>query len=65
MFSSDGARIATASIDHKLRVFPASVETWLRHACTLAKRNLTHDEWDEFMGPDRPYHRTCPDLPAG
>ena len=31
----------------------------------LAKRNLRHEEWNEFVGPNVPYVRTCPDLPSG
>jgi hypothetical protein len=29
-------------------------------ACSLAGRNLTREEWREFVG-DRPFRRTCPD----
>lgn len=28
-------------------------------ACSLAGRNLTREEWEEFIG-GRPYRRTCP-----
>ncbi|MGH8903134.1 MAG: hypothetical protein ACRDYA_16055 [Egibacteraceae bacterium] len=31
----------------------------------LAKRNLTKDEWNEFVRADRPYVRTCPNFPSG
>ncbi|MGH8884981.1 MAG: hypothetical protein ACRDYX_07390 [Egibacteraceae bacterium] len=48
-----------------MRLWPVTIDAWIRHACTLAKRNMTKDEWNEFVGPDRPYVRTCPDLPSG
>ena len=38
---------------------------WSTHACRLAGRNLTRQEWKTFFGNDVPYHRTCPQWPAG
>jgi len=31
--------------------------------CERVWRNLTLAEWRQFMGPDLPYERTCPNLP--
>lgn len=33
-------------------------------ACRTAGRNLSQDEWQQYLG-DRPYGKTCPNLPAG
>lgn len=33
-------------------------------ACRAAGRNLSESEWKEYF-PDKPYQKTCPDLPAG
>jgi WD40 repeat protein len=35
----------------------------LAQACARANRNLSHQEWERLVGPSRPYHRTCSDLP--
>jgi WD40 repeat protein len=37
---------------------------WVRLACNIAGRNLTRSEWQQYL-PDRPYHSTCPQWPAG
>ncbi len=37
-----------------------SVDSWVRHACKVAQRNLTADEWRQVFGDQIPYHQTCP-----
>jgi hypothetical protein len=37
-----------------------NADSLLAHACAVAGRNLTPDEWTQLM-PSRPYQRTCPD----
>jgi WD40 repeat protein len=36
------------------------VESWIRHACQLARRNLTTEEWRGIFGDETPYRQTCP-----
>ncbi len=60
----DGATIATLTPSTGVRLWSVAPERMLEQACEVAGRNLTEQEWDEAM-PNRPYERTCPDLPAG
>jgi hypothetical protein len=32
-------------------------------ACMRLTRNLTQEEWKQYVGTEVPYHRTCPNLP--
>jgi WD40 repeat protein len=47
---------------HLWRQDPGSL---LAQTCARANRNLSRQEWERFVGPSRPYHRTCPHLPEG
>ena len=40
---------------------PAS---WREKACTVAGRNLTKLEWQQYMPPDEQYRATCPAYPV-
>jgi WD40 repeat protein len=49
-----------------------TISTWITRTEELAeiathvvRRNLSLDEWRQFIGDDIPYERTCPELPAG
>jgi len=40
-----------------------SASSWLAHACAVAGRNLTKEEWRRFV-PGHPYRKTCPSFAA-
>ncbi|HEU0235242.1 MAG TPA: BTAD domain-containing putative transcriptional regulator [Candidatus Limnocylindrales bacterium] len=58
--SPDGSEIVSARLDqHEVWTWPAEADAWLRHACSVAGRDLTEDEWSRYL-PARPYEPTCP-----
>jgi WD40 repeat protein len=60
--SADGQHLASGSEDGTTRL-------WIVHpedvVCKKVERNLTLEEWYQFVGSAPPYERTCPNLPIG
>ena len=49
--------------DAGLRVIDADPSRWAAQACLLANRELTTSEWDQYVGPERPYSPVCANPP--
>jgi WD40 repeat protein len=58
-YRPDGHTLVLAYEDGSVISFDTDPTAWERHACTVAGRNLTQDEWHDAFG-DRPYRQTCP-----
>ena len=56
--SPDGRSLVQVNTDATGVVWPATVGAWAQHACQIAGRDLTREEWARYVG-DRPYERTC------
>jgi class 3 adenylate cyclase/WD40 repeat protein len=63
-YTPDGSNIVVVYSDGSAAVWPVSVRGWMDHACAVARRNFTQEEWSRFV-PNQPYQRTCPSLPSG
>jgi WD40 repeat protein len=71
-FSSDASQLASVNssalsaesacvLCSAVWLWDLSVKSWVSRACRIANRNLTQDEWQQYLG-DIPYHRTCPSI---
>ncbi len=60
----DSSGLLVASADGRIFTVDTRTTTWLERACSIAGRNLTQAEWNQFF-PSRPYQLTCPQWPAG
>src|SRR5262249_22830785 len=69
VFSPDGQRLASVSVPISspgssiLTLWDLSIASWQEHACTIANRNLTVDERDQFMKGGSPIS-ICHDVAA-
>ena len=64
-FHPDGRRLASGDSEGNLYLWDVDFNSWLSRACAKANRNLSLDEWRQFVDPEAPYEKTCPTLPLG
>ena len=55
---------AAADTGQGVLVWDLDPARWVDAACQLASRNLTHAEWDHYIGDLAPYRATCPQFPT-
>ena len=46
-----------------MRLWMVHTEMLSELVCSTVLRNLTLEEWHQFIGEEMPYERTCPSLP--
>ena len=67
-FNPTGKQLALASENHAIALWDldASLDLdFLRaEACHRANRNLTCEEWQSYIGADKPYRKSCEALPG-
>jgi len=56
--------LASVSFDNTVRLWDVNPESWKQQICAIANRNLSHKEWQKYIGNNRPHEKTCPDLPT-
>ena len=63
-YTADDSKLSVVHEDGKGFVWPVTLRAWEAHACAIAGRNFTHEEWSRFVG-SRSYSRVCPGYPTG
>jgi WD40 repeat protein len=58
-FSPDSKTLACAYIDGTIMFWDFAIESWETRACAIANRNLTPEEWGQYLG-NLPYRKTTP-----
>jgi WD40 repeat protein/tRNA A-37 threonylcarbamoyl transferase component Bud32 len=57
-FSPDGRHLLETHANGEGAVWDVDPESWKQHACAIANRTLTREEWEEFL-PGRAYDPAC------
>lgn len=58
-FDPTGRKVITGGGDEHIRTWPIDPAFLAFRICALVNRNLTEDEWNEFVGLDFIYQMTC------
>jgi WD40 repeat protein len=64
VFSPDSHLLLAGGIqkDAAVNVWTLDPSVWIQTACQLVGRNLSHEEWSQYVG-NRPYQEVCPGMP--
>jgi len=65
-FNPDASLLAAGCADNNVYLWLTTTEALAAKVCQKVKRNLTLEEWREFIGEEKdiPYERTCPNWPG-
>ncbi|MBI1306096.1 MAG: hypothetical protein GC181_05730 [Bacteroidetes bacterium] len=63
VFHPNGKYLASCSKDKTVRTFPIDIDEMAAYLRKKMSRNMTTDEWEQFVGADVPYEKTLSNLP--
>ena len=63
IFTKDGSKLLSCSADKTIRIFTAGCSLLAASADRNIRRNLSREEWEQYIGQDIPYQKTIQRLP--
>jgi len=54
----------TYTENYAVTLWDINTASWASSACSIANRNFTLNEWQQFVGENTPYQRVCSSLPV-
>nr|MDQ3395680.1 hypothetical protein [Bacteroidota bacterium] len=64
-FTADGNYLIAGCGSGKIKIWPTQSYLLAEKLCGKISRNLSIKEWDQYIGHDIPYEKTCPELVVG
>jgi WD40 repeat protein len=64
IFSPNGKFLVSGDVNGLVMLWDIKLQSWLKKMCHIAGRNLSHEEWKQFIGNAIPYQKTCPEFPV-
>lgn len=61
-FTRDAGHLVTGAQNSRIVLWNVDVKSWGPEACRVANRNLSPEEWSEFVGRGSGYRATCPEI---
>jgi DNA-binding SARP family transcriptional activator/WD40 repeat protein len=65
LLRSDGKTMALGGGARGIQIWTLQPDRWASAACSMAGRNLTHEEWHTYLSWAGAYRRTCTAYPPG
>ncbi|MCI0427091.1 MAG: WD40 repeat domain-containing protein [Nitrospiraceae bacterium] len=59
-FSGDSKLLVSGGDDGLIVLWDLSETSWRERACRMANRNLTKEEWIDYVGESKPFELLCP-----
>jgi len=61
-FAEGGNRLLVTAGTSNIKIWLTNTKDLANLVCSTVNRNLSREEWRQYMGSDIPYEATCPDL---